>query len=148
MRHGTADAKCRRHHPHFPALPSTWTATSKACWRGGFQVSADQVSGAISNVTITSTVGGNVSTVSPWTGRTLRIVDASTSGDVAYTTNNNIATFATTAGKTYLLYGRSLTPTGLRATQSGGQVSLAGMSQRMRSVTTEAFDDQWQRLLS
>lgn len=110
----------------FPALPANVDGHFNCLLaRGGFQVSADQVSGVISNVTITSTLGGSVSLVSPWAGRTLRIVDASTSGDVAYTNTNNVATFATTAGKTYLLAAAPSTPTGLRATQSGGQVLLA-----------------------
>ncbi|MBW8780624.1 MAG: discoidin domain-containing protein [Verrucomicrobia bacterium] len=85
---------------------------------GGFQVSADQAMSRISNVKISSTVGGNVSLVNPWATTAISVVDQATGSSVNLSTNNNISTFSTTAGATYLVMpaGTPAAPTGLSAT--------------------------------
>ncbi len=87
----------------FPA----WPAASDARFNdllayGGFEVSAEQTSGKIANVRITSTVGGLVKMVSPWTGA-FRVVAQGGGEAVPVTTTNGVSSFATNAGQTYRL---------------------------------------------
>ncbi len=87
----------------FPAWPaSTDGHFSNLLAQGGFEVSADQVGGAITNATIRSTVGGTVKLVSPWkTGFT--VAEQQSSASVPVQTANGIASFPTEPGKTYVL---------------------------------------------
>ena len=86
----------------FPAWPSATDAHFKGLLaQGGFEVSADQVGGTISNVTIHSTVGGGLKIVSPW-AKGLTVTDSS-AAKVSVATEGNISSFTTAAGQDYRL---------------------------------------------
>ena len=91
----------------FPA----WPAGSDARFtdlpaQGGFLVSADHVGGTIGNVKIHSTVGGTAKLLTPWPQQCFTVVEQASNAAVPVTTEANLYSFPTTAGRTYLLRSR------------------------------------------
>ena len=91
----------------FPA----WPAGSDARFtdlpaQGGFLVSADHVGGAVGNVKIHSTVGGTAKLLTPWPQQCFTVVEQASNAAVPVTTEANLYSFPTTAGRTYLLRSR------------------------------------------
>jgi hypothetical protein len=87
----------------FPAWPSGTDAQfSNLGAIGGFEVSADQIGGVVENVSIKSTVGGSASILNPW-GGAITVVEQKTGKQVYVALSNNIGTFDTSAGQTYLI---------------------------------------------
>lgn len=87
----------------FPAWPpGTDAHFTNLLAQGGFEVSADQIRGAVTNVKIHSTVGGVVKLVSPW-NRAFTVTEQVSNANIPVDTTANVATFPTTAGKIYLL---------------------------------------------
>ncbi|MCY3019736.1 MAG: hypothetical protein NTW87_11995 [Planctomycetota bacterium] len=88
----------------FPAWPGATDAHfTDLLAQGGFMVSADQVGGTISNVKIRSTVGGTARLVSPWANQGLAVVEQGSNAVIPVTRDGGIASFPTTAGRTYIL---------------------------------------------
>ena len=87
----------------FPAWPASEGDAhfSTLAAQGGFKVSGDFVSGAVSQVKILSTAGGNVSILNPWSG-VMQVMD-DTGKTITLKTSGNVNTFATAAGRTYTL---------------------------------------------
>lgn len=111
--------------PDWPTDADANFATLRAI--GGFLVSADRVGGVTGNVKITSTVGGDVSLLNPWTNTTPTVVNAATGANVAYTISSGVLTFPTTSGTTYsiLAAAPATVPTGLAAIAGDAQVRLS-----------------------
>jgi hypothetical protein len=85
----------------FPAWPSAADARfHNLLAEGGFEVSAEQVGGTIVNVKIRSTAGGTVKLLSPWKGG-FKAIDEASGAEASVTVAGEVASFATTAGKTY-----------------------------------------------
>ncbi|MCU0796550.1 MAG: fibronectin type III domain-containing protein [Akkermansiaceae bacterium] len=105
----------------FPAWPEGKDGSfSRLLARGGFEVSAERVSGVVRNVTLKSTVGGDVRVSTPWDGYALNVVEQGSGATVAVTEANGIHTFPTTAGAIYQLSRGAATdppspPAGLQA---------------------------------
>ncbi len=87
----------------FPEWPEDEDAHfSNLLAQGGFKVSADQVAGAATNLRITSTVGGDVSLLNPWSNQAVGVWNLSTSSDTPFTADSDgVITFATTAQQSY-----------------------------------------------
>jgi hypothetical protein len=88
----------------FPAWPADTDAHfTDLLAQGGFAVSAAQVGGTISNVSIRSMVGGTAKLLSPWANQGFTVVEQDGRANVPLTTEANIYSFPTIAGRTYLL---------------------------------------------
>ena len=87
----------------FPAWPAEIDARfTNLLAEGSLEVSAEQVGGQIRNVQIRSTVGGTVKLLAPWTSG-VAVSQHASKADVRVDTTSGIASFATSAGRTYLL---------------------------------------------
>jgi hypothetical protein len=64
-------------------------------------VSARQTGGAVCDVVIESTAGGNVHLVSPWSGSAVEVIEQLSQRDVAVTVEDAFVSFPTETGKTY-----------------------------------------------
>jgi hypothetical protein len=126
----------------FPAWPTNKDAQfSGLRAQGGFLVSARMTTGIVNNVQITSTVGGNLSLVNPWPGLTITVTDQGTGGNVSYTSAGETITFATQAGKTYLI-ATTTTPTpGPSATPTPTPTSIPGGTNAVlnKTATSNAY---------
>jgi hypothetical protein len=71
--------------------------------QGGFEVSAERVSGVIQNVSITSTVGGSVHIANPWPETELKVVSHKTGEKVQTTRTDHGISFPTQSGESYKL---------------------------------------------
>lgn len=88
----------------FPAWPAGVDARfTDLLAQGGFKVSAEQVGGKITLVTIRSTVGGTVRLVSPWKSLEVAVTELARNACVPVTTQAGLCSFPTAAGKTYVL---------------------------------------------
>ena len=87
----------------FPAWPAATDAHfTRLLAYGGFEVSANQLGGKITDVRITSTVGGPAKLVSPW-GKRFGVVAQAGGATIPVVTTDGVTSFPTTAGQTYLL---------------------------------------------
>jgi hypothetical protein len=86
----------------FPAWPQGTDAKfSRLLAQGGFEVSAERVSGVIRNVTIRSTAGGSVTIANPWPDRPMTVVARSTGASVPTKRTEHGMTFSATTGECY-----------------------------------------------
>lgn len=85
----------------FPAWPAGRDAAFAGLRaQGGFLVSATLAQGALARVKIESTAGGEVRLANPWPGAAVRIVSRHA---VRPAVRNNLVTFPTAAGESYLV---------------------------------------------
>jgi hypothetical protein len=88
----------------FPAWPIDEDAEFAGLrTQGGFLISAKLSENDISNVKITSTVGGIARIVNPWPGHNLRVTNTKSGNKLSVTETDGIASFATQKGRTYRL---------------------------------------------
>jgi hypothetical protein len=117
----------------FPAWPDGKDGSfSRLLARGGFEVSAERVSGVVRNVTLKSTVGGEARVSTPWDGYALNVVEQGSGATVVVSERNGIHTFSTSPGAIYQVSRGAATdppstPAGLHA-YAGNTTATLGWS--------------------
>lgn len=97
----------------FPAWPASADGHFRNLRaRGGFLVSADQVSSVVTNLTITSTLGGDVRILYPWVSNSASplVSDAAGNRVACSSALNQVLTFPTITGMTYTLWTTNRLP--------------------------------------